>query len=786
MPLTPQQLADFQRLRQSYAPVVEAQRRKQKAYDNLEKMHGLPPVKPQPKADGGSSSLSDYRRLEDMIAEPTMMEKATRMAQDLGQRGLDSVFPLRKVVRTGAEPMMEDFYYKSVMGDPETSLQNQNITSNQANTALFHIKNAIRNKLGMSRFPNKAEINTDDMIHNSFPDNAPQRKADGGSANLAQFLEGSHTPMRLYHGTTATEGGKRQEAIRRLKPSKEGAFGPGVYMTPDTEYASGYTGVPAMSQIKRDVAGGSDYARAGATKMLDRMNKGEVESHEVGGNMLPLHAKTMNPLVVDMVGPGDPNVMALMMMGVSKDKAYDIVEKAYEKQGGPGKHVYTRAKALGHDAMIIKRNGKVQEVIHYNPKMIKSATGNRGTYDTTKDDLSMAKGGKIEVRPTVFDDAASRRNPKIEEAARALLAGNIKQKDYERLVAKEKPVKPYSFIPKPATDEQAMDVLLDRQKQNWRSHEKWPAGHRVGLRLDIPAYERHGVWVNSVHDESGEKPVRQTSYGPVSSVRNAEFQGSPNKAARVATGELSKAPFARIMGDMEHIDEDQAVKHFQKYMNHPDYRQIGYDPRRHGDFYDRETMQPVTHSEHVVQIGPLVLAKKPKYGKRTVYDKGGEVNKAKFLKDSKVKDVLYHGTSNDITQFDTNRGKGLMLGAGAYFTPNVKKAESYAGDTKGHNATIMPVHVSLKNPVKTSIFDQKYMGSISDKENAKLRAKGHDGIILRNSDGSIAEVVVFQPHQIKSAIGNRGTYDPNDPDITKAKGGRVTHAHHLEIEERPL
>jgi hypothetical protein len=269
-------MADFQRLRQSYAPVVEAQRRKQQAQANLEKMHGLPPVKPQPKAGGGSAD-----------------------------------------------------------------------------------------------------------------------------ANLAQFLEGSHTPMRLYHGTTATEGGKRQEAIRRLKPSKEGAFGPGVYMTPDTEYASGYTGVPAMSQIQRDVTSDSDYARAGATKMLNRMNKGEVESHEVGGNMLPLHARILNPLVVDMVGPGDPNVMALMTMGVTKDKAYDIVEKAYEKQGGPGKHVYTRAKALGHDAMIIKRNGKIQEVIHYNPKMIKSAIGNRGTYDTTKDDLNMAKGGSVEPKKTV-------------------------------------------------------------------------------------------------------------------------------------------------------------------------------------------------------------------------------------------------------------------------------------------------------------------------------------------------------------------------------------------------
>jgi hypothetical protein len=239
------------------------------------------------------------------------------------------------------------------------------------------------------------------------------------------------------------------------------------------------------------------------------------------------------------------------------------------------------------------------------------------------------KGGKIEVRPTVFDDAASRRNPKIEAAARALMEGEMTKKAYEKVVAKEKPVKRYDFIPKPATDEQAMNVLIDRQKQNWRSHENWPAGHRVGLRLDIPSYERHGVWVNSIHDESGGEDKFPTSYGSVSSVRNATFEGSPNKAIRVATGEQNKTPFARIKGELEHMDEKKAIAHMKKYLNHPDYRQIGYDPRRHGDFYDRETMEPVTHSEHVVQIGPLVLAKKPKYGKREVYAKGGTAHMAK-------------------------------------------------------------------------------------------------------------------------------------------------------------
>jgi hypothetical protein len=38
--------------------------------------------------------------------------------------------------------------------------------------------------------------------------------------------------------------------------------------------------------------------------------------------------------------------------------------------------------------------------------------------------------------------------------------------------------------------------------------------------------------------------------------------------------------------------------------------------------------------------------------------------------------------------------------------------------------------------------------------------------------GGEKEFAVFDPErQLKSAIGNRGTYDPNDPDLTKARGG---------------
>jgi len=294
-----------------------------------------------------------------------------------------------------------------------------------------------------------------------------------------------------------------------------------------------------------------------------------------------------------------------------------------------------------------------------------------GATDYTIDNFQqLAKGGKVEVRPTVFDDKATRRNERIEEAARALMEGDMKQKAYAKVVAKEKPVKPYDFIPMPATDEQAMNVLIPKQKESYRTHESWPEGHRVGLRLDIPSYERHGVWINSIHDESSGKDKFPPSYGPVSSVRNAEFQGTPNKAIRVATGEQNKAPFAKIMGELEHIDEEKALKHMMKYLRHPDYRQVGYDPRRHGDFYDRETMEPITHSEHVVQIGPLVLAKKPVYGKRTLYKEGGTAKPTTKSPDkfkptaTKASEALgkHEGKHLKVTQSDRTKVGGGFLG----------------------------------------------------------------------------------------------------------------------------
>lgn len=46
-----------------------------------------------------------------------------------------------------------------------------------------------------------------------------------------------------------------------------------------------------------------------------------------------------------------------------------------------------------------------------------------------------------------------------------------------------------------------------------------------------------------------------------------------------------------------------------------------------------------------------------------------------------------------------------------------------------------------------------------------LQAAGYDSVIYENVVEGGTSVIVFSPTQIKSAIGNRGTFDPEDPDI---------------------
>jgi hypothetical protein len=211
----------------------------------------------------------------------------------------------------------------------------------------------------------------------------------------------------------------------------------------------------------------------------------------------------------------------------------------------------------------------------------------------------------------------------LTEGAQKLKAGQLSREEYEALVNKHKPVTPYSFVPQPATAEDATRALNSSKREKYGKTKDIPAGTPAGLRLDIPAYKDHGVWVNSVHPED-----MPTMYSNVSSVRDAEMVMPEEKALEVATREKGKSPFAVIKGGWNPMTEEEAVAKAQEYLNHPEWVQVGIDPERHGYYYNRATMEPIVRAEEVIQIGPLVLAKKPITAPKESfrYARGGAIN----------------------------------------------------------------------------------------------------------------------------------------------------------------
>lgn len=139
----------------------------------------------------------------------------------------------------------------------------------------------------------------------------------------------------------------------------------------------------------------------------------------------------------------------------------------------------------------------------------------------------------------------------------------------------------------------------------------------------------------------------------------------------------------------------------------------------------------------------------------------------KWFKDSKVVDaegkalVVYHGTTADFTEF--RKSKNSAFGTGIYFTDSAEGAESYATLTGEPGANVMPVYLQITKPLRLKEWEIK--GDMaSDRWKRRIRDGGYDGLIVERDEGDFT-YVAFRPEQIKSAIGNRGTFDPESPDI---------------------
>ena len=171
----------------------------------------------------------------------------------------------------------------------------------------------------------------------------------------------------------------------------------------------------------------------------------------------------------------------------------------------------------------------------------------------------------------------------------------------------------------------------------------------------------------------------------------------------------------------------------------------------------------------------------------------------KWFGDSKVVDeqgrplVMYHGTRWEFNQFEKNKqGKSIdcpWSNFGFFFTEDYELASKFSKGKKWNTnykylkgSNVLPVYLSMKNPyhLKAHIAI-RLSGSVSSVFNLKndCISNGHDGIIIgtwKDSfdtpdmiDGELnyPQYIVFSPEQIKSAIGNTGTFDPKNSNLSE-------------------
>ena len=154
---------------------------------------------------------------------------------------------------------------------------------------------------------------------------------------------------------------------------------------------------------------------------------------------------------------------------------------------------------------------------------------------------------------------------------------------------------------------------------------------------------------------------------------------------------------------------------------------------------------------------------------------------------------LYHMTAAEFTEFKPGGHDPSLSGRVIYLTPyphDIPAGHNVRGTVSGERyrpgTNVMPVYASIQRPLYILDADDAqyaqqfrldsfgFPKSVSDKSLAALKAAGYDGIVYGAYNeaarfdirtGRNVEIIAFYPTQIKSATGNRGTFDPQDPDI---------------------
>lgn len=274
--------------------------------------------------------------------------------------------------------------------------------------------------------------------------------------------------------------------------------------------------------------------------------------------------------------------------------------------------------------------------------------------------------------------------------------------------------------------------------------------------------------------------------------RSALLDAVQNKPPRSKAGSLDEAgganspAFRKWFGDSKIVDaagNPLVVYHgtsasFDEFISHSPERVMYQDGRKlkRADSWDfNEERSNAPDSYHYLALSDVEFhAPADALESRRAELRGlQERNPGEKFYDSErvVRDLERLAAGGPITK----RIENLPSGARPYFTPD--KDYSFiarAGQREGGN--VMPVYLAIKNPVYLNASEIEAAGWRWE----KYAEQGYDGAIFagdkndltrRDWIGGSTQIVAFDRRQIKSAIGNRGTFDPANPDIRFSETG---------------
>jgi hypothetical protein len=154
--------------------------------------------------------------------------------------------------------------------------------------------------------------------------------------------------------------------------------------------------------------------------------------------------------------------------------------------------------------------------------------------------------------------------------------------------------------------------------------------------------------------------------------------------------------------------------------------------------------------------------------------------------------VVYHGTNQDFSEFTSQADRNQGMQAGVYFTDSASLASTY-----GKDGSVYPVYLRSSNPLDLTtefpassirgrlvkLFAPKVAKRLTEvnvlkdslseslitvSERAKIKGAGFDSVF-----GGSGVHIVFDGTQVKSATGNRGTFDGTNPDIRLSRASQA-------------